>query len=704
TGFNVLLSRYCGQMDINVGSIVASGDHAASESFSNVLVMRNDLSDNPGFTELLQRTGEVARQGHAHRDMPFAYLTKALGHARSRSHAMLVQVCFLVQPSPFIPMPLSDLALRNMDGEHAEQFDLVLQFDDDDALNGAFCYSSDLFKPSTIERMAGHLKNLFQAVLDDPSARIGDLPILTDAEYQQIVVDWNATTAACPHACVHELFERQVEKTPDAPAVVFEDQSLTYAALNAKANQLAHCLIAKGVGPDVLVGLCAKRSLEMVIGLLGILKAGGAYVPLDPAYPTDRLAYMIDDARPALVLCQEALLGHLKYDGINTVCLDRDWLSISHSDSSNPVTRALPQTLAYVIYTSGSTGKPKGVALAHQGLCNLCLAQADAFEVENASQVLQFASISFDAAVSEAFVTLTQGACLHLLRQEALRSTYEITKLLEKSAITVVTLPPSLLAVLPQKSLPALKTLVLAGEAWPPELARIWARGRRMLNAYGPTEATVCATWNQVDASVEHTVPIGRPLANTHVYILNERLVPTPTGVPGELYVSGIGLARGYLNRPDLTAERFVANPFSSEPGARMYRTGDKARYLEDGNIEFLGRVDSQVKLRGYRIELGEIEATLIAHEAVKDAAVMVREDHPGEKRLVAYIVVDSEVSAQALKVHLKASLPDYMLPQSFIFLDAMPVSPNGKLDRRALPKPNTDRPDRENLAVPSAE
>jgi amino acid adenylation domain-containing protein len=679
-GFSALLARYCGgQTDLSIARFVTDEDAVRlckpAIGLVNTQVIRSDLSGNPGFLQLMQQTRELINDALAYKDLSFAHLAEALA-PDCTSHAPLAQACF---------------SFGDDSTDAWTRFDLVLRIEDDEELTGELCYDRDLFKASTVERMAEHLITLLHRVMENPEQRIAELTELSAREYQQIIVDWNATTADCPSRCVHELFQEQVEKMPNASAVVFGDQTLTYAELNAKANQLAHYLRSQGVGCDVLVGVCVGRSLEMIIALLGILKAGGAYVPLDPAYPSDRLAYMIEDARPAMLLTQECWLGLLGQESIPAFCLDRDWPSLRNCATTNPAPDVQPDMLAYVIYTSGSTGRPKGVALAHRGLCNLCLAQAQAFEVDATSRVLQFASISFDAAVSEAFVTLTQGASLHLIRQEALRSSYEIMKLLEKSAISVVTLPPSLLAVLPPKPLPALKTLVLAGEAWAPELAKVWGLNRRMLNAYGPTEATVCATWMLVDASMENTVPIGRPLANVNLYILDEHLKPAPIGVAGELYIGGIGLARGYLRRPDLTAERFIANPFSITPGARMYRTGDKARYREDGNVEFLGRIDHQVKLRGYRIELGEIENTLMTNTFIRDAAVIVREDYPGEKQLVAYVVLNSELPAAAIKAYLKTSLPDYMLPQNFIFLQEMPISPNGKINRKALPAPQSN-------------
>lgn len=678
TAFGALLSRYSGQADVNI----AYQDTVANprDTSANILVLRSELANDISFAALLAQTNAATHAARLHSDISLTLLAQALGEPLSTSHATFAQAYCSLYPSS----PTHSASLAGPLGN----FDLCLQLINAPEFAGEIHYDPDLFKSTTIERMALHFITLLSAAVADAAKPIWQLPVLTPSEYQQIVVDWNATSAPFPEACAHELFEAQAARMPHARAVVFGDQALSYAELNARSNQLAHYLIERGIGRDVLVGVCVARSLDMVIALLGILKAGGAYVPLDPAYPADRLAYMINDAKPALLLSQKSLPVCLHHESTETLFLDADISPFAQHSTDNPECRATPSQLAYVIYTSGSTGKPKGVALEHRGLSNLCVAQAHAFQVDPTSQVLQFASISFDAAVSETFVTLTQGACLHLMRQEALRSAYEITTLLEKSAINIVTLPPSLLAVLPKKPLPALKTLVLAGDAWSPELARIWASGRRLLNAYGPTEGTVCATCFVVEPNILHTVPIGKPLANVSTYILDAHLQPTPIGVPGELYIGGVGLARGYLKREDLTAERFIPHPFHPQGDSRVYRTGDRARYLADGNIEFLGRVDNQVKLRGYRIELGEIEATLTAHALVEDAVVIVREDHPGEKRLVAYIIGAAELSAAKLKEYLKSSLPEYMLPQYFVFLDAMPMSPNGKLDRKSLPSP----------------
>jgi amino acid adenylation domain-containing protein len=478
-----------------------------------------------------------------------------------------------------------------------------------------------------------------------------ELALLTASEKHQLLVEWNATQTDYPaDKCIHQLFEEQVERTPDAVAVVFEEEQLTYRELNCRANQLSHYLQTVGVEPDVLVGICVERSLEMLVGLLGILKAGGAYVPLDPAYPEERLAYMLSDAQVSMLLTQEKLVTQLPNHQAQVVCLDRDWKTISQECDENPLSGSKPDHLAYVIYTSGSTGKPKGVLLAHRGLCNLASAQMKLFDVQPFSRILQFASLSFDASVSEIFMALCAGATLCLGTLDSLLPGSNLMTLLHNQSITHLTLPPSVLAVLTPEELPAFRTLIVAGEACSPDLATKWSKGRRFFNAYGPTESTVCATVAKYTDGISK-LSIGRPIANTQIYILNSHLQPVSIGISGELYISGVGLARGYLNRPDLTKEKFIPNPFSDEPDARLYKTGDLARYLRDGNIEFLGRIDQQVKIRGFRIELGEIESVLSEHPAVQNAAVIVREEKPGDKSLVAYVVQkpQSEVPQELL-------------------------------------------------------
>ncbi|MHC5780000.1 non-ribosomal peptide synthetase, partial [Nostoc sp.] len=477
----------------------------------------------------------------------------------------------------------------------------------------------------------------------NPQQPISELSLLSKVERHKFLVEWNNTQVDRPHdKCIHQLFEAQVEQTPDAVAVVFQDQQLTYRDLNRHANQLAHYLQALGVGTEVPVGICTERSLEMVVGLLGILKAGGAYVPLNPTSPLERLSFMLEDVQAPVLLTQERLLEELPAHWAQVICLDSDWEVIAQENKENPVSEVTAKNLAYVIYTSGSTGKPKGVLIAHQGLCNLAQAQIQTFDVRSDSHILQFASFSFDASVSEIFMALCSGARLCLGTSEELLPGPALIQLLRQQAITHATLPPSALAVLPVEKLPALQAIIVAGEACGSGLVAQWSNGRRFFNAYGPTEVTVCATIAECTSS-EAQPPIGRAIANTQIYILDRHLQPVPIGVPGELHLGGVGLARGYLNRPDLTAQKFIPNPFSQEAEARLYKTGDLARYFPDGNIEFLGRIDDQVKIRGYRIELGEIEAKLAQHPHVRSTVVMARENQLGDKRLVAYIVPEQE-------------------------------------------------------------
>jgi amino acid adenylation domain-containing protein len=531
------------------------------------------------------------------------------------------------------------------------------------------------------EAISGYYERVLAAMARDTFNPLETEPFLDDAERNKVLVEWNDSARDFPHdTCFHQLFERQVERTPDAEAVVFGDRRLSYRELNSRANHLAHYLRSQGVGPETLVGISVERSIEMVVGILGILKAGGAFVPLDPAYPKERLAFMIEDSGIQVLLTQERLAE----------VLDRSE-SYSYSDE-NLDSNITPQNAAYVIYTSGSTGTPKGVVVAHRGLCNLATAQIRAFNVQPSSRVLQFAALSFDASVTEFTMAFLSGATLVIAPREDLMPGERLISLLRDQAITTVTFPPSVLALLPPEEFPDLRTIVVAGEACGAELVHRWAvAGRLFCNAYGPTENTVCISIAECAPDGRKTT-IGRPLANVQVYVLDENVRPAPLGVPGEIYAGGEGLARGYLNRPDLTATRFVPNPYSTVPGARLYRTGDRGRYLPDGQLEFLGRVDQQVKLRGFRIELGEIEAVLGRHEAVRDAIVVAREERNGEKRLVAYVVGEAETGQ--LRNYLQERLPDYMVPSAWVKLDALPLTTNGKVDRKALPVPDSQRPE----------
>ncbi|WP_445299249.1 amino acid adenylation domain-containing protein [Microcoleus sp.] len=640
--FKTLLYRYTGQTDIVVGTVTAGRNQPEIQQligcFVNTVVLRTDLKDNPTFRQLLERVREVALGAFAYQDLPFEKLVEALQPERNLDQNPLFQVAFVLQP----PMSGVDSMLNwsqlDIDTETAK-LDLALELQErPEGLVGRFEYSTDLFDADTIKRMFGHFQTLLEGIVANPEQKISELPLLTQFERQQLA-GWNNTQTDYPKdACIHDLFEEQVELTPDAIALVFEEQQLTYKELNQRANQLAHYLRNLGVGPEVLVGICVERSLKMVVGLLGILKAGGAYVPLDPAYPPERLVFMLEDAEVAVLLTQARLVEFLPKHQGGIVCLDTDWEIIERQSEENPRCSLTSENLAYVIYTSGSTGKPKGVLVAHSGLSNLATAQIHIFNVQPNSRVLQFASLSFDASIWEVVMALLAGATLVMGTRDSLLPGATLIQLLRDFAIATVTLPPSVLAVLPANELPALRTIIVAGEACSPDLIAKWSSGRRFFNAYGPTESTVCATIAECSDSSE-SPPIGGPIANIQVYILDAQLQAVPIGIPGELYIGGAGLARGYLNRPELTAERFILNPFSNESGSRLYKTGDLARYLSDGNIEFLGRIDQQVKIRGFRIELGEIEAVLSQHPDVRESVVMKREDASGNQRLVAYIV-----------------------------------------------------------------
>jgi len=578
------------------------------------------------------------------------------------------------------------------------QFDLTLSLTEvDDVIVGSLDYASDLFDAATVERWAGHLQVLLNGMVADDQQRISRLPILTQAEIGHIVVDWNDTGAGyAQDSGIHQLFERQAQKTPDAVAVAFEGRSLTYAELNAKSNRLAHYLREKGAGPAVLIGLCVDRSPEMIIGLLGILKAGSAYVPLDPDYPEERIAYMINDAGMPLLLTRQRLLEKLTACPAGLICLDRDWAEIERFDAENPVSRNHPLDAAYLIYTSGSTGQPKAVMVSHRNAAHSTSARFSNYR-EPVRAFLLLSSFAFDSSVAGIFWTLGQGGCLCLPTHDDARDPAALAKLVERHKVSHLLALPTLYAVLLKQDfqqLQSVTSVIVAGEACPNDVVKQHFAALpdvRLYNEYGPTEATV---WSSVYLAgiedIDRVLPIGRPIGNVRLYLLDPALLPVPVGVPGELYIGGEGVVRGYLRRPDLTAEKFVPDPFGNN-GGRLYKTGDLARYRADGNIEFLGRIDHQVKIRGFRIELGEVEARLLQHVDVQEAVALAREDNSGNRQLIAYLVGNPGGSPEpdALRDYLKATLPDYMLPNAFVFLDRMPLSANGKLDRKALPAPD---------------
>jgi amino acid adenylation domain-containing protein len=703
--FFVLLYRYSNQEDILVGSPMLGRLDRKFKGvvgyFVNPVVLRTTVSGYLTFKDFLDQISGTVKEAQKYQDYPFPLLVDKLQPQRDPSRSPLFQVSFTEQKQRW-GEPLKNLSCCQDSGLQMEPYPLGHQrgasFDLDvmimeagEVLQVGWQYNTDLFDLETIARMAEHFLTLLEAIATNPEQRISELPLLTQTERQQLLFEWNNTTTEYPHdKCIHQLFEEQVEKTPDSVAVVFENQQLTYRELNQKANQLAHHLQTLGVRPEFLVGICVERSLEMIVGLLGILKAGGAYVPLDPHYPQERLSYMLADAGVEILLTQQNLLSSLSSHPARVICLDSDWpTTIEQHSHENLDVAVCVDNLVYVIYTSGSTGQPKGVAIEHLSLCNLAQAQRNLFDVKTTSRILQFASVSFDASVWEIFMAITSGAMLILATASELMPGDDLQQILDNHSVTHVTLPPSALVVLPTDEFPALGQIIVAGEACPLELVNQWSVGRRFFNAYGPTESTVCATVAQITHGSEK-ITIGRPINNTQVYILDSHHQPVPIGVPGELHIGGDGLARGYLNRPELTLEKFIPNPIGEGKSERLYKTGDLARYLADGNIEFLGRIDNQVKIRGFRIELGEIEAVLNAHPQIQQAVVIATEDIPGDKRLVAYIVkTDESLTNKQIRDFLKQQLPEYMLPSASVTLDTIPLTPNGKIDKKALPIPD---------------
>jgi len=702
--FQALLSRYSGQEDICIGSPIANRQYVEIEGligfFVNTLVLRSDLSGKPTFRELLSKVKWTALQSYAHQDLPFEKLVEELQPKRNLGVSPLFQVMFVFQNYPRNDFAVPGLAVSSMElHQDTAKFDLSLALTETtDGFEGRLEYSTDLFDPTTVARMIVHFQTLLEGIVANPEQRISELPLLTEAERHQLLLDWNGTkTDDQKDECIHELFEAQVERTPEAVAVVFEDQQLTYRELNKRANQLGHYLQKLGVGAEVLVGICVERSIEMVVGLLGILKAGGAYVPLDPSYPRERLGFMLEDAQARVLLTQQKLLSSIDHRSV--VCLDRDWPEIAKENVKSPQNQAVTENLAYVIYTSGSTGTPKGVMIPHRGLVNYLGWATEAYEVAAGQGAPVHSSIGFDLSITSIFTPLLVGRRVVILPED--HGVEALCSLLRRETdFSLIKITPAHLEVLGQE-LPANKlaqcarALIIGGEALTFEKLKVWSKhasGTRLINEYGPTETVVGCCVHEVAPGMPPSgpVPIGRPIANTQLYILDRYLQPVPIGVAGELHIGGDGLARGYLNRPELTEEKFIANPFSADPVSRLYKTGDLARYLPDGNIEFLGRMDTQVKIRGYRIELGEIEAVLCQHPAIRDAIVMVREDNPGDKRLVAYVVQHegASVEAKELRGHLKKKLPDYMVPSAFVFMDALPLTPNGKVDRSGLPMP----------------
>ncbi|MFM6024604.1 MAG: amino acid adenylation domain-containing protein [Dolichospermum sp.] len=720
--FVILLYRYSGQDDILIGSPMAGRNRQEIQSligyFVNTVVLRTKLTGNPNFREILNQVRQVATDAHNYQDIPYNQVVEALNPQRNLSYNPVFQILFDLQHSLTDKLQLPGLTLQPFLGEHStSKFDLSLIIEDRGTeLIGVWEYSSDLFTQETITRITENFQTLLNGIVNNPEIPIKQLPIISAFEQQQILENWNNTQQDYPESfCIHELFAQQVIKTPNAIAVKFGNQQLTYTQLNQKANQLANYLQNSGVTSEVLVGLYLERSLDILIAILAILKAGGAYLPLDPKYPQSRLADILDDSQVSIIITQEKLLtspssplqrGETSlspYQG-KIILLDTDLTIISQQNIETPISAIKPENLAYVIYTSGSTGKPKGVMITHQNIVNHATSTIDKYQINSHDRILQFTTFIFDVAAEEIFPAWLSGATLIMRPQEMFTNLIEFSEFLGQESLTVVNLPAPywqewVLEIDRKVSqIPDNLRLVITGsEQVLPEKLALWQKlvtekGQNIqwINAYGLTETTITSTVYQLPVNYQlnttHSVPIGRPIANTEIYILDHNLQPVPIGIPGELHIGGAGLARGYLNRKQLTKEKFISNPIPSSKSSRLYKTGDLARYLPDGNIEFLGRIDYQVKIRGFRVELGEIEAVLAQHSLVKSSAVIVREIQPRNKQLVAYVVTEDHSNIQQdLRSFLQQKLPDYMLPAFFVRLAELPLTPTGKINRRAL-------------------
>ncbi|HEB86841.1 MAG TPA: amino acid adenylation domain-containing protein, partial [Gammaproteobacteria bacterium] len=696
----VLLQRYTHQQDIIVGSPIASRNRQEIETligfFVNTLVLRTDLSGAPTFRELLERVRETTLGAFSHQDLPFEKIVEELKPERSLSYSPLFQVVFTLQNASTDTMQLEGIDIERVEIDSGvEKFDLtVFAHETSEGIRFLWSYNTDICNPDTIERMTRHYQVLLEQIVAHPDTSIADYELLSSGERQQQLFDWNNTATDYPRdRCIQQLFEAQAARSPEAVALVHEDRQLSYADLNTRANRLAHYLIEQGVGPDTLVALCLERSFDLVLAVLGILKAGGAYVPLDPGYPQERLAFMLEDTQAPVLITQTSLQGVLPSHKATVLCLDNGDPLAGYAED-NPAIRTESHHLAYINYTSGSTGKPKGVCIPHQAVTRLVFG-ANYVTLDASKTLLHMAPISFDAATFELWGALLQGGrCV--LYPEPVPTPEGLKAVIAEQGVDTLWLTAAFFNVVVDTDaeiLGSVKQVLTGGEALSVSHIRKALQqlpATQLINGYGPTESTTFTCCYNIpgtcDASLG-SIPIGRPISNTQTYVLDGQLRPVPIGVVGELYIGGDGLARGYLNRPELTAERFIANPLPDTPGDRLYKTGDLVRYLADGNIEFMGRSDDQVKIRGFRIEPGEIEATLSRHPQVQNSLVLVREERAGGKRLVAYVVseeVDEAFTAR-LRDYLKETLPEYMVPSAFMVLDAFPLTPNGKVDKKAL-------------------
>ncbi len=696
--FQILLSRYSGQPDIAVGSPIANRTQSAVESiigsFVNTLVLRTDLSGNPTFIELMARVRSTALEAYANQDFPFDKLVETMHSSRDHSSAPLVQVLFNVPNAPIGEINVQGLSWVPFEVEtQAAQFDLSLTVETEFSRKAYLTFNTDLFEPQTAQRMLGQYRVLLQNALAHPQSRLSDLPTLTVSERQQMLQDWNHTQRAYPRSeCFPQLFEAQVEQTPEAVALSMGQKTLRYGELNAQANKLARYLRTLGAKPGVTVGLSLERSLEMVIALLAVLKTGAAYVPLDPEFPRDRLRFMAQDASVAAVLTTTDLSDRFDARACRLLCLDRENERIAQEADHNLGPIATPHDLAYILYTSGSTGQPKGVEIPHQALVNFLWSIRQEPGCSARDIMLSVTTISFDIFGLELYVPLLVGARVEIASRTVAMDGRQLRTLCEAVQPTIMQATPATWRMLIEAGWLGSEqlTVLCGGEALPPDLAtQVLERCSALWNMYGPTETTIWSTIEKIERT-DREITIGRPIANTEVYILDQFLQPVPVGVSGELYIGGHGLARGYRGRSELTQDRFIPHPFSTEPLAKLYRTGDLARYRPDGRIVHLGRMDNQVKIRGFRIELGDIEAALSRHSGIRQAVVTARDDQQGIKQLVAYLVCHEGPAPDQteLRSFLRSQIPEYMVPSLFVFLTNMPMTANNKVDRKALPAP----------------
>ena len=704
-GWAALLARLSGEQDIVIGTPTANRGRQEVEGligfFVNTLALRLDVTGSQTVEELLARVKQQALAAQQHQDLPFEQVVEMVRPVRSLGHSPVFQVMFSWENSRQDGLELSGLEVERLrpESDMVATFDLTLVLGQEGRkITGGVEYARSLYEAETMARWMGHFRTLLRGMVEKERERIDSLPLLSEEERRRVLVEWNDTAEEfAEEQCIHELFEAQVARTPDAVAVVYEEQELSYGELNRRANQLAHYLQELGVKPDGRVAIAVERGPEMMVGLLGVLKAGGAYVPLDPAYPRERLSYMLADSGAAVLLTQGHVRERFEEIRKEMSVLDLseappEWADRAETNPDRASSGLNSQHLAYIIYTSGSTGTPKGVMIQHRGLTNLADDQRRVYGVKESDRISHIFSSSFDVSIFVVVMALSSGARLVLANQDEALPGPSMVGLLERQRITVATLPPSVLSQLSETDLPELWQVITGGDLWTEWVGERWSKGRKFFNSYGPTETTVQATVSEYRTG-NGSPNIGRPMKNVRVHLLDGEGNPVPPGVKAEIYIGGEGLARGYVDNA-LSAERFVPDPFS-ENGGRLYRSGDLGRWLPDGNIELVGRKDEQVKIRGFRIELGEIRSRLEKHPAVREAAVIVREDTLGDKRLVAYYTCgetsaeSSQKIAALLRAHLSGNLPEYMVPAAYVQLKSLPTTPNGKLDRKALPAPD---------------